>query len=105
VKGIKMGNLGHIGGDTTGKWAIIYTSALVKDARIRHKTNERIDRKGAISMFCFIFGENYSASHLTLFSSFDLQLENWGVDMEVLNGEGGEDGLESMGRGLGEEVH
>ena len=31
-----------------------------------------------------ICGKNYSASHLTLFFKFDLQLENWGVDLELL---------------------
>ena len=46
-----MGNQGRIGVDTTGKWAIIYTSALVNNARIRHEANERIDGKGARSMF------------------------------------------------------
>ena len=52
VKGIKTGNRGHIGGETTGKWAIIYTSALVNEARIKREANERIDGKGASSMFC-----------------------------------------------------
>ena len=52
VKGIKAGNRGHIGGETTGKQAIKYTSALVNEARIKRDANEKLDGKGASSMFC-----------------------------------------------------
>ena len=53
VKGIKTGNRVHIGGETTGKREIIYTSALVNEARIKRDANERLDvGKGASSMFC-----------------------------------------------------
>ena len=51
VKGIKTGNRVRISGETTGKQAIIYTSALVNKARIRRDANERLDGKGASSMF------------------------------------------------------
>ena len=51
VKGIKTGNRVCISGETTGKRAIIYTSALVNEARLRRDANERIEGKGASSMF------------------------------------------------------
>jgi hypothetical protein len=51
VKGIKTGNRVCISGETTGKWAIIYTSALVNEARLRRDANERIEGKGASYMF------------------------------------------------------
>ncbi len=52
MKGIKTGNRVRISSETTGKRAIIYTSALVNEARIRRDTNERLDRKEVSFMFC-----------------------------------------------------
>jgi hypothetical protein len=47
VKGIKTGNKVQIsGGESINKRAIIYTSALVNEARIRKEAKERIDAEG-----------------------------------------------------------
>ena len=51
VKGIKTGNKVRIRGDNVNKRAIIYTSALVNEARIRKEAKERIDVKGSSMMF------------------------------------------------------
>ena len=47
MKGIKTGNKVQIsGGESINKRAIIYTSALVNEARIRKEAKERIDAEG-----------------------------------------------------------
>ena len=51
VKGIKTGNKVRICGESINKWAIIYTSALVNEAKIRKEAKERIDAKGSSMMF------------------------------------------------------
>jgi hypothetical protein len=51
VKGIKTGNKIRISGEAINKRAIIYTSALVKEARIRKEAKERIEAKGSNMMF------------------------------------------------------
>ena len=51
VMGIKTGNKVRICGESINKRAIIYTSALVNEARIRKEAKERIDAKGSSMMF------------------------------------------------------
>ena len=51
VKGIKTGNKVRISGESMNKQAIIYTSALVNEARIRKAAKERMDAKGCSMMF------------------------------------------------------
>jgi hypothetical protein len=51
VKGIKTGNKVRIRGDNVNKRAIIYTSALVNEARMRKEAQERTDARGCSMMF------------------------------------------------------
>ena len=51
MKGIKTGNKVRISGESMNKQAIIYTSALVNEARIRKAAKERMDAKGCSMMF------------------------------------------------------
>lgn len=52
VKGIKCGNRGLMSAESTAKRAIVYTTALVTDARMKRLADEKIDATGASAMFC-----------------------------------------------------
>ena len=52
VKSIKSGKRSHIGGDSIQKRSIIYTTALLDQARARRTEFEKIDAQGDSAMFC-----------------------------------------------------
>ena len=81
LKGIKTGNKVRVSGESINKRAITYTAALVNEARIRKEAKERIDAKWCSMMFSY---NNMFISSLVPSFGFDLQLENWGVDVNEL---------------------
>jgi hypothetical protein len=81
LKGIKTGNKVWVSGESINKRAITYTAALVNEARIRKEAKERIDAKWCSMMFSY---NNMFISSLVPSFGFDLQLENWGVDVNEL---------------------
>ena len=52
VKGIKFGNRTLMGADSIKKGSIVYTTALVSEAREKRDANERIDATGTYVLFC-----------------------------------------------------
>ena len=52
VKNIKTGKRVHLGGDSLEKRAVLYASALIRDARIKKKSNENIEASGRNALFC-----------------------------------------------------
>ena len=52
VKEIKSGKRSHMGGPTTEKRAIVFSTARVAEAKIRQQAMERIDAEGEYAMFC-----------------------------------------------------
>ena len=52
VKEIKSGKRCHLGGMSTEKHAIVFSTARVEEARIKQKAMERIDAEGKGAMFC-----------------------------------------------------
>ena len=72
VKQIKDGVRSHLSGESTEKRSVIYVSAKIQEARMRQHTMEKLDATGADAMF----GDDDI--------NFDLQLEKFGVNTNIL---------------------
>ena len=51
IKNIKTGKRSHLGGESTNKHSVLYTTANIHDARINRNIMEKIDAEGPNEMF------------------------------------------------------
>ena len=51
VKHLKTDKRSHLSAEKTEKQLVLYTSACMEEARMKHKANEKIDAKGVDTLF------------------------------------------------------
>ena len=52
VKNVKTGKRQNLGGDSVERRSILYSTALINEARLHREANEKIDAEGPTAMFC-----------------------------------------------------
>ncbi len=51
MKHLKTDKRSHLSADKTEKQSVLYTTARIEEARMKHKANEKIDAKGGDALF------------------------------------------------------
>ena len=51
MKHLKTDKRSHLSAEKTEKQSVLYTTARIEEARMKHKANEQIDAKGGDALF------------------------------------------------------